>query len=417
MKVVVLGAGVTGIATAWYLAEAGHEVTVIDRQPEAGLETSFANGGQISACHAEPWANPAVLPKLLKWLGREDAPLVFRLLRWDPALWAWGLRFLTNCTPGKTAINTERTLRVALHSRTCLQQLRQKLSLDYDHLDKGILSIYTDPKEFDHASRAAEFMNKYGLDRQVKSSQECFQVEPALSHMRDPLQGGIYTASDESGDAFKFTQELAKAAQKNGVQFRWNTPIKALAHYNGLINGIVTEHELITADSYVLALASYSPILAAPLGLRLPIVPAKGYSVTIPITDPAKAPQVSVTDDGRKMVFTRLGDRLRVAGTAEMAGWDLSMTEIRWKMQIERVKALFPECGAFDAAEPWAGLRAITPDSSPILGTTPYPNLWLNTGHGTLGWTMACGAGQIIADLISGKEPAIAMTGLGLDRF
>jgi D-amino-acid dehydrogenase len=417
VKVVVLGAGVTGVATAWYLAEAGHEVTVIDRQPESGLETSFANGGQISACHAEPWANPAVLPKLLKWLGREDAPLVFRLWRWDPALWSWGLRFLTNCTPGKTKINTERTLRVALYSRTCLQLLRQKLNPNYDHLSEGILHIYTDPKEFDHASQAAEFMAQYGLDRQVKSVRQCIEIEASLSRTKEPLQGGIYTASDETGDAFKFTQELTKAAEKLGVKFLWNTPIKALAHYNGQINGVVTETELITGDAYVLALASYSPILAAPLGLQLPIVPAKGYSVTIPITNPEKAPTVSVTDDEHKIVFTRLGDRLRVAGTAEMAGWNLAMTEIRWKMQIERAKTLFPDFGDFDAAEPWAGLRAVTPDSVPILGATSYPNLWLNTGHGTLGWTMACGAGQIIADLISGKAPEIAMDGLGLDRY
>lgn len=417
MKVVVLGAGVTGTATAWYLAEAGHEVTVVDRQPEAGMETSFANGGQISACHAEPWANPSVLPKLLKWLGREDAPLVFRLWRWDPRLWMWGLRFLSNCPPGRTAVNTERTLRVALHSRACLQQLRQKLGLDYDHLTKGILHIYTDPREFDHAAQAAEFMTRYGLDRQIKNKGECLLIEPALAHTLDPLQGGIHTPGDESGDALKFTRELAKAAQDRGVQFRMNTAISAISHYDGRINGILTDQGLLTADAYVLALGSYSPLVAAPLGLRLPIIPAKGYSVTIPVTDAQRTPTVSVTDDERKMVFTRLGDRLRVAGTAEMAGWTLAMTEIRWKMLIERTKNLFPGCGDFTAAEPWAGLRAATPDSVPILGATSFANLWLNTGHGTLGWTMACGSGQIIADLISGKKPAIAMDGLGLDRF
>ena len=417
VKVVVLGAGVTGTASAWYLAQAGHQVTVIDRQPEAGLETSFANGGQISACHAEPWANPAVLPKLLKWLGREDAPLVFRLWRWDPALWEWGIRFLLNCTAGRTAVNTERTLRVALHSRTCLQSLRQQLGLKYDHLTAGILHIYTDAKEFDHACAAAAVMSRNGLERLVKTPSQCFQVEPALAHAQDHLQGGIFTPSDESGDAFKFTQELARAAQAAGVEFRWNTQITAIPHDGNRILAIQTDHGPITADAYVMALASHSPLMAAKLGLRLPIVPAKGYSVTIPITDPAKAPTVSITDDGRKMVFTRLEDRLRVAGTAEMAGWNLDMTEIRWRMQLERAKTLFPGCGDFAAAEPWAGLRAVTPDSVPILGATPFRNLWLNTGHGTLGWTMACGTGQIIADLVSGKTPAISLDGLGMERF
>lgn len=417
MKVVVLGAGVTGTATAWYLAEAGHQVTVIDRQPGAGLETSFANGGQISACHAEPWASPAVLPKLLKWLGREDAPLVFRLWRWDPALWAWGLRFLANCTPGRTGINTERTLRVALYSRTCLQNLRQYLGLNYDHLINGILHIYTDPKEFEHASHAADFMSHHGLERLIKSPADCFQIEPALSNMQDTLYGGIFTPSDESGDAHKFTQELASSAQAKGVEFLWDTTIVSIPHDGTRITGIQTDKGLITGDAYVMAMASYSPLMAKQLGLNLPIIPAKGYSVTIPVTAPDRAPTVSVTDDGRKMVFTRLGDRLRVAGTAEMAGWDLTMTEIRWKIQIQRAQTLFPGCADFAAAEPWAGLRAVTPDSVPLLGRSRYSNLWLNTGHGTLGWTMACGSGQIIADLVSGRTPAISLEGLGLDRF
>ena len=417
MNVVVLGAGVTGTASAFYLAQAGHRVTVIDRQPNAGLETSFANGGQISACHAVPWANPDVIPKLLKWLGREDAPLIFRLKRWDPDLWLWGLRFLANCTPGRTTLNTERTLRVALHSRTCLQDLRQQLGLHYDHLTAGILHIYTDATEFDHACQAAQIMSRNGLERQIKSAAECLAVEPALGRTTEKMEGGIFTPSDESGDAFKFTQELAKAAQKLGVEFRWNTNIKSIDHDGSRITAIQTDQGPIIGDAYVMALASYSPLMARHLKLRLPIVPAKGYSVTIPITAPEKAPIVSITDDARKMVFTRLGDRLRVAGTAEMAGWNLDMTEIRWKVQIQRAKDLFPDCGNFSQAEPWAGLRAVTPDSVPILGATPYANLWLNTGHGTLGWTMACGSGQIIADLISGKKPVISLDGLGLDRF
>ncbi len=417
MKVVVLGAGVTGTATAWYLALAGHEVTVIDRQPGAGLETSFANGGQISACHAEPWASPAILPKLLKWMGREDAPLVFRLWRWDPALWSWGMRFLANCTPGKNTINTERALRIALHSRHCLQNLRQYLGLQYDHQINGILMIYTDPKEFERSCATSKILSRNGLERFVKTPAECFQLEPALSRMTDTLQGGVFTPSDETGDAHKFTTELAAAAQKKGVEFRWNTTITAIEHSGTTITGIQTDQGRITADAYVMAMASYSPLMAAQLGFKLPIIPAKGYSVTIPVTAPDKAPTLSITDDEKKMVFTRLGDRLRVAGTAEMAGWNLSMTEIRWKIQVQRARELFPDCGDFENAEPWAGLRAVTPDSVPIVGKTPYSNLWLNTGHGTLGWTMACGCGHVLADLISGKTPEISLDGLGMDRF
>ena len=417
MNVVVLGAGVTGTAAAWYLAQAGHQVTVIDRQPAAGLETSFANGGQISACHAEPWANPSVLPKLAKWLGRNDAPLVFRLWRWDPALWAWGLRFLTNCTSARAALNTERTLRVALYSRTCLQQLRQQIPLDYDQLSTGILHIYTDAREYDHACAAARLMNAYGLDRQEKSARDLPTIEPALAHTREPIQGGIYTPSDESGDAHRFTQALAQAAAAQGVDFRWQTTITAIQRHQDRITGIQTDHGLIQGDAYVLCLGSYSPLLSKQIGLPLPIIPAKGYSVTIPITDPTRAPMVSITDDARKMVFTRLGARLRVAGTAEMAGWNLDMTEIRWRMQITRAQALFPGCGDFTQADPWAGLRPTTPDSVPLLGATPIRNLWLNTGHGTLGWTMACGSGQILADLISGREPGISLDGLGIGRF
>lgn len=417
MKVIVLGAGVVGTTTAWYLAEAGHQVTVIDRQPSAGMETSFANGGQISPCHAEPWANPAVLLKLAKWLGREDAPLVFRFKRWDPALWAWGLRFLANCPPGRTEINTARTLRVALYSRTCLQQLRPQLGLKYDHLTRGILHVYTEGTDFDHAVAAAQTMAKYGLDRQVQTPEQCCAVEPALTAASPKLAGGIYTPDDESGDAHLFTQELAAKALAAGVEFQWNTTITAIEKSGDSIDAVVTDKGRVTGDAYVLALGSFSPLMVHSLGLNLPIVPAKGYSLTVPVGEHLGAPTVSITDDARKIVLTRLGQRLRIAGTAEMAGWDLSMTELRWRMQLDRAQELFPDGGDYDRAEPWAGLRAVTPDSVPILGPTPMKNLWLNTGHGTLGWTMACGCGRILADLISGKTPEISLDGLSMDRF
>jgi D-amino-acid dehydrogenase len=417
VKVVVIGAGVVGIASAWYLAKAGHQVTVVDRREGAGLETSFANGGQISPCHAEPWANPSVLPKVLKWLGREDAPLLFRWNRWDPALWAWGLRFLANCPRSRAEINTERTLRVALYSRACLRALRAETGIDYDQQTRGILHVYRDGAEFDHACRAAQVMIRHGLDRRPRTTAECVDIEPALAAVQGELAGGIYTPDDESGDAHKFTRELAALAAAKGVEFRWNLAIAGLIPGGDRVAGLATAQGSITGDAYVLAAGCDSPLLARPLGLRLPIIPAKGYSITVPVAGHAGAPVVSITDDEHKMVYSRLGDRLRAAGTAEMAGHDRSPNPVRTRLILENARRLFPDGGDFDKAEPWAGLRPVTPDSVPLLGATPLRNLWLNTGHGTLGWTMSCGSGRIVADLISGVRPEIVMEGLGLERF
>jgi D-amino-acid dehydrogenase len=276
VKVVVIGAGVVGTASAWYLARAGHEVTVVDRREGAGLETSFANGGQVSPSHAEPWANPSVLPKVLKWLGREDAPLLFRWNRWDPALWAWGLRFLANCPRGKAEINTERTLRVALYSRACLGKLRDETGIAYDQQTRGILHVYRNPAEFEHACRAAEVMIRHGLNRLPRTPSECVAIEPALAAVQGELAGGIHTPDDESGDAHKFTRELAALATARGVEFRWNVPIQGLLRDSGRVSGLATAQGTITAEAYVLAAGCDSPLLARPLGLRLPIIPAKG---------------------------------------------------------------------------------------------------------------------------------------------
>ncbi|MGE5506208.1 MAG: D-amino acid dehydrogenase [Actinomycetota bacterium] len=417
MRVVVVGAGVVGTAAAWYLAKDGHEVTVIDRRPGAGLETSFANGGQVSACHAEPWANPSTPRKILKWLGREDAPLLFRWTRWDPALWLWGLKFLANCPPGRTAVNTERTLRIALYSRRCLQELRAETDIQYDQRTKGILHVYRDGREFEHACQAAELMNRHGLPRVVQTREGCVGIEPALAAVAGQLAGGIHTPDDESGDAHRFTAGLAALAMERGVTFRTETTVLGLARAGSRIDGVVTDRGTITGDAYVLAAGSYSPLLARPLGLNLPIVPAKGYSVTVPVGGHGGAPTVSITDDENKLVFSRLGERLRVAGTAEMAGWDPSLNPRRWKVVLDKARRLFPDGGDFEQAEPWAGLRPVTPDSVPILGRSPIDNLWLDTGHGTLGWTMSCGSGKVLADLIAGREPEISVDGLGVERF
>ncbi|TAN61177.1 MAG: D-amino acid dehydrogenase, partial [Magnetospirillum sp.] len=377
---------------------------------------SFANGGQVSPCHAEPWANPAVVPKVLKWLGREDAPLLFRWDRWDPALWAWGLRFLANCTSARAAVNTERTLRVALYSRLCLQQLRAETGIEYDHKTKGILHVYRDAGEFDHACAAAELMRRHGLERLAKTTADCVAIEPALGAVAHQLAGGIFTPDDESGDAHKFTTALAALAVAKGVEFRWNVPVLGLVRDRGRIAGLATAAGIVTGDAYVLAAGCDSPLLARPLGLRLPVVPAKGYSITVPVAGHAGAPSVSITDDEHKMVYSRLGDRLRAAGTAEMAGHDRSIPPKRIAMILDHARRLFPDGGDFSRAEPWAGLRPVTPDSVPLLGATPLANLWLNTGHGTLGWTMACGSGRIVAALVSGRRPEIDLGGLGLRR-
>ncbi len=417
MKVLVMGAGVVGTTAAWYLAKAGHQVTVVDRQPGAGLETSFANGGQISASHAEPWANPATPGKALRWMGREDAPLVFRWRRWDPPLWAWGLRFLTNCTERRTKINTERTLRLALYSRRALAELRDETGIQYDQRRQGILHIYRDRHEYGHALRAADLMAAYGLPRLPKTPPECVTLEPALADVAGELTGGLFSPDDESGDAHLFTTGLAARCAERGVTFRYDVTIHGLVSEAGRITSVATDQGALTADAYLLALGSWSPRLASGVGLRLPIYPAKGYSATIAVDDPSGAPCVSITDDENKLVFSRFGERLRCAGTAELAGWNATLTETRARALVTKARALFPRAGDFDAATLWAGLRPVTPDSVPILGATPFGNLWLDTGHGTLGWTLSCGSGRVIADLISGRRPDIDTNGLDLARF
>ncbi len=404
----MLGAGVVGTTTAWYLARAGHQVTVVDRQPIAGNETSFANGGQISVSHAEPWANPHVLPRLLKWLGREDAPLLWRW-RADPAQLAWGLRFARECLPGRTRGNIAAIVALALYSRGQLQALRRELALEYDHLERGILHIYTDAEEFDAAMAAAEVMRDFGLDRSAVDVDRCIELEPALADARHRLVGGDYTPSDESGDAHRFTRALADRAQAAGVEFLFGRSIERIAPGGSKIAGVVVSGddgpELLTADAYVVALGSYSPLLLYPLGLGLPVYPAKGYSATLELAAGTPAPSVSLTDDERKLVFSRLGNRLRVAGTAEFNGYNLELNPVRCQALITRTQQLFPRLEFVGEPQFWCGLRPATPSNVPYIGRTRYGNLWLNTGHGTLGWTMACGSGVALAALIDGKRP------------
>ncbi|WP_404385759.1 D-amino acid dehydrogenase [Caenispirillum salinarum] len=424
MKVLVLGAGVVGTTAAYYLAKAGHAVTVIDRQPGPGLETSLANGGQISASHVEPWASPATLWKALKWLGDPDAPLVFRWARWDPALWAWLARFLRNCTPGRERLNTERALRIALYSRASLKALREETGISYDERLQGILHVFRSEKDLAEGHHMADQARANGLESRVLDRADMLSTEPALTHVADDLTGAIHFPEDESGDAHLFTVRLAEMAKALGVEFRFGVSVQGLEtdRANRRITGVRTDAGVLTADRYVLALGSYSPFVARTAGLKLPVYPAKGYSITVPVAEPGAgnapgAPTVSVIDGSYKMVYSRLGDRLRCAGTAELAGWDQTLRERRAETIVRHARKLFPKAGDFDHAERWCGLRPKTPDSVPILGRTPWENLVLDTGHGVLGWTMSVGSARVIADLVSGREPEIDIRGLGLDRF
>lgn len=408
MRIVVLGAGLIGVTSAWFLAEDGHEVIVVDRQPGAALETSFANGGQISTSHAEPWANPSTPFKALKWMGRADSPLLWRL-RADPAQWEWGLRFLRECCPARTRANIQAILAIALDSRVRVKALRRELGLDYDCRERGILHFYTDPAEFEHAIPQAQLMQTYGCERMVKSAAECLAIEPALAHAVKPIVGGTFTVNDESGDAHVFTCALAERCAARGVAFRYDTAAVGWDSAGDQVNGVrLKDGELLRADAFVLALGSYSPLLLRRLGLSIPVYPAKGYSITIPLAADAPAPTASLTDDGAKLVFSRLGQRLRVAGTAEFAGYDSQIDPARIAPLLRRVRQIFPRLDFADAAvEPWAGLRPATPSNVPLIGGTRVGKLYVNTGHGTLGWTLAVGSGRLLADLVAGRPPAV----------
>lgn len=417
MKVAVLGAGVIGVSTAQALSELGHEVVVIDRQTAPAEETSFANGGQISATHTAPWAAPQMPFQAFKWMFQADAPLLFKPLRWDPALWRWGIRFLANCTSARAVQNFEKALRIAAYSRDRLKALRQLHALNYDQTSGGILYLYRDQTSFDKGKTTAKDLIDHGLHQTILDHDGVVAEEPALAHTTDSLTGGILSPDDETGDARLFAAALAKIAEDTNVTFRFSTQIRALTSRRREITGIATDKGTIEADAYVVCLASETPRLLKPLGLDIPIYPAKGYSMTAAIADDSAAPTRSITDESRFVVITKLGNRLRAAGTAELAGWDKTLNPKRLAPIVAATRSLFPNAADYDAIEPWCGLRPATPDSVPIIGETPYGNLFLNTGHGTLGWTMACGSAQALADLISGRDPEIDLDGLGLERF
>ena len=411
MKVIVLGAGLLGVTSAYFLRQHGHDVTVVDRQATPAAETSFANGGQISVSHAEPWANPSAPLKVLKWLAREDAPLLFRL-RADLRQWLWVLGFLRECTPGRTRHNIEQIVRLGTYSREALQALRRDRGIEYDQRTQGILHFYTSEKEFEAAEAPAAQMRELGCDRRVISADEAVRIEPALRHVRPRLAGATYTATDESGDANRFARELVRHCEADGVQFLMSHTVTALREAGGEIDHVEAtdsegQFQRLRADAYVVAMGSLSPLYSKPLGIRLPIYPAKGYSVTLPVKDESMAHQVSLTDDEYKLVFSRLGDRLRIAGTAELNGYDRDLNRVRCEAIVRRVEELFPGAGDTGRARFWTGLRPATPSNVPIIGRSRVPNLFLNTGHGTLGWTHSCGSGRSIARIVSGLKPEV----------
>jgi len=405
MKIAVLGAGVVGVTSAWYLARAGHEVTVVDRQDAAAMETSFANGGQISTSHAEPWANPGTPKQVLKWLGREDSPMLFRL-RADPYQWAWGLAFLRECLPARTRANAAQIAAINRYSRAQLLALRAETGIQYGQQTRGILRIYEGRQSLDEAVAAASLEKLHGIDLRVLTTAECVELEPALAERAERIAGGVHAPGDESGDAHKFTQDLARLSAARGVQFRYGSSIARIETQGGRIARVrLSSGEAIDADSYVMALGSYSPMLLRPIGISIPVYPLKGYSITIPLAEGDVAPRISLSDGAHRLVMSRLGDRLRVAGTAELTGYDTEINEVRCRAIVRRTFELFPKAGRPEDAQFWAGLRPATPGGVPCIGRTRYPNLMLNTGHGTLGWTMACGSGAAIADIVSGRKP------------
>ena len=416
MKILVLGSGVIGVTSAWYLARAGHEVTLVDRQPQPAMETSFANGGQVSWGAANPWAAPDMPRKALTWLLKRHSPLVLRPSL-DPAMWAWLLQMLRNCTHARYLANKERQLRLARYSHARLIALRNETSLHYDQSTRGLLVLYRKASDLDIATREAQLLDRLGIAYRFLDRAACVAHEPALRDSQDKIVGGMLFPDDESGDCRRFTEELAARAQQQGVKFLASTTVIRLVADGARIAHIVTDRGDLTADTYILACGSYSPLLLKPLGVRLPVYPVKGYSLTVPITHDATALQGTLTDEAYKVVITRLGNRLRAAGTAELCGYDLTLRPARLATLAHVVRDLFPSVGNLAEAEPWAGLRPMTPDNPPVIGATPYENLFLNTGHGTLGWTMACGSGKLLADIVSGRAPEIDLDGLTLARF
>lgn len=415
MKVTVLGAGIIGITTAYQLAKAGHEVTVVDRQSGPALETSFANAGEVSFGYCSPWAAPGIPMKALKWIFMEHAPLILRP-KLDVAMLSWVAQMLRNCTSERYALNKSRMLQLSDYSRLSLKQLREEISIDYDARMQGTLQLFRTQQQLDASAKDVKALAADGIAYEVLDRDGCIRVEPALAHVRDKIIGGLLTPNDETGDCFKFTNALAEQATALGVRFSYGSSIKGIDVDGGQVRAVVTERETLRNDAVVVALGSYSPLLLRALGIRLPVYPVKGYSLTIPITDASRAPESTVMDETYKIAITRLGDRIRVGGMAEISGYTNDLAQRRRQTLEHSVTDLFPG-GNISKAQFWSGLRPMTPDGTPVIGPTKIKGLYLNTGHGTLGWTMSCGSARVISDLVSGRSPEINATELAVSRY
>ncbi|KZE08611.1 MULTISPECIES: D-amino acid dehydrogenase [Sphingomonas] len=416
MRIVILGAGVIGVTSAWYLAQAGHEVVVIDRQAGPALETSFANAGEISPGYASPWAAPGIPAKAMKWLFMQHAPLILRP-QMDLAMLRWLVAMLGNCNARDYAVNKGRMVRLAEYSRDKLIELRGATGIAYDERSQGTLQLFREEKQLAGIDKDIAVLKADGVAYEVLDRAGCIAAEPGLAGSNIPLAGGLRLPGDETGDCFKFTNRLAKMAAAAGVEFRMGTTIRRLVRQGGRIAGVETDAGMVTGDAYLVALGSFSPKLVRPLGLKLPVYPVKGYSITVPIVDEGRAPVSTLLDESYKVAITRLGDRIRVGGMAEISGFNNDLPEARRATLEYSLGSLFPGAGDTSRASFWSGLRPMTPDSTPVVGPTKFGNLFLNTGHGTLGWTMACGSAAVIADLMSGRRAAIETEDLSIARY
>lgn len=415
MRVIVLGSGVIGVASAYYLAQQGASVTVLDRQAGPAEETSFGNAGQISPGYSTPWAAPGIPFKAVKWMFQHHAPLAINM---DGSMWQlqWMAQMLKNCNPQSYAINKERMTRVAEYSRDCLRDLRKATGIHYENRSKGTLQVFRNEAQLEAVQRDIQVLKECGVDYELLLKEDLARVEPALAFAQDKLVGGLHLPNDETGDCYLFTNALANLAKEMGVDFKFNQSVEKLVLEGDEIKGVLVNGQVLTADRYVLAFGSYSRDFLKPLNLDLPVYPVKGYSLTIPIVDPAFAPQSTVLDETYKIAITRFDERIRVGGMAELSGFNHGLNENRRATLQMVTQDLFPG-GDMQQATFWTGLRPMTPDSTPIIGATRFSNLFLNTGHGTLGWTMACGSGKLISDLVLNHKTDINTEGLSIQRY
>ena len=416
MKVLILGSGVIGVTSAYYLARAGHEVTVVDRQAAPALETSFANAGEVSPGYASPWAGPGVPLKAIKWLLMKHGPLVIRPNA-DPAMWSFLAKMLRNCTAERYAVNKSRMIPLAEYSRDCLRELRAEIGIRYDERCQGTLQLFRKQEQLDHTGGDIAVLKQYGVPYELLDRDGCIKAEPALAQVKDKIVGGLRLPQDETGDCHMFTSALAEQAAKLGVRFRFNVSIDRIIAEGERIAGVATSNGILQADAYVVALGSWSQQLLRNVGIANPVYAVKGYSITVPVRDEAGAPVSTVMDESYKVAITRLGTRIRVGGTAEVSGYSNTLHPARRATLDHSLTDLFPRGGDLSDVKFWSGLRPMTPDGPPIIGATRYPNLHLNTGHGTLGWTMSCGSGRVLADMLSGRKPDIDTSELAMSRY